>query len=188
MKTIRTFSFLALALVLSFGCAQRSDGGDDDPGMDAGPGSDGGTDLTVDPPAESTTWACRSGVDAQGDDYLEFRPGYLNNGAEANAYIVGQAPGEGIVGYFTGSYVQESKDSGSGWYRMYLTGPAGQEGILTYARCVDTAGTNASCWAQYGLPLPAENAGPYRTCPSGNSCACKFKRDPGKPAVALGGQ
>jgi hypothetical protein len=141
------------------------------------------------PPAESTSWPCRSGVDASGDSYLEFRPGYLNNGAEASAFIVGQAPGEGIVGYFTGSYVQVSKDTGSGWYRYMLTGPTGSEWVLTYARCVDTTGGNASCWAQYGSNLPATSAGPYRWNSSGNSYACKGKVGPaGKPAVPYGAQ
>lgn len=181
MKTIKTFSSLALALSLVFavGCAQRgTDGGGDDT-----PAPDGGTDLTVNPPAESTSWPCRSGVDADGNDYLEFRPGYLNNGAEASAFIVGQAPGEGIVGYFTGSYVQESKDTGSGWYRYDLTGPDGSEWVLTYARCEDKTGTNASCWAQYGSNLPSDSAGPYRWNSSGTSYACKGKRAVGKVAV-----
>ena len=111
MKTIKTFSFLVLALTLSFGCAQRGEDDDVDPGMDAGSGDD----KQIDPPAESTSWPCRSGVDAEGDSYLEFRPGYLNNGAEATAYIVGDASGEGIVGYFTGAYVTASKDAGSNW-------------------------------------------------------------------------
>lgn len=187
MKTIKTLSFLAFALTLAVGCAQR--GEDVDPGMDAGSGSgsDAGDDLTVDPPAESASWACRSGVDAEGNDYMEFNPQYLNNATEATAFVVGQAPGESIVGYFTGSYRQGViKNAKSGWYRINLQGTS--DGILTYARCVDTVGGNASCWAQYGLPLPAANAGPYRTCPSGNSCACKFKPVAGEPAQALGGQ
>jgi hypothetical protein len=169
-NVIRTFTILALSIVLSAGCAQRGEGGDDESTPDAGSGG-----KRIDPPAESTSWPCRSGVDDDGDTYLEFRPGYLNNGAEASAYIVGQAPGEGIVGYFTGSYVTESKDSESGWYRYYLTGPVGSEWILTYARCEDKTGTNSSCWAQYGSNLPADSAGPYRWNSSGTSYACKGK-------------
>lgn len=184
MKTIKTFSsiVLALSLVFAVGCAQRS-GGDDDMTPDAGNGSDAGGGKQIDPPAESTSWPCRSGVDADGNDYLEFRPGYLNNGAEVSAFIVGQAPGEGIVGYFTGSYVTESKDPGTGWYRYYLTGPEGSEWILTYARCEDKTGANASCWAQYGSNLPADSAGPYRWNSSGTSYACKGTRAIGKVAV-----
>ncbi len=68
-----------------------------------------------------------------------------------------------------------SKDAGSGWYRYYLTGPEGSEWILTYARCEDTTGTNASCWAQYGSNLAASSAGPFRWNSSGASYACKGK-------------
>jgi hypothetical protein len=181
-KTISFLSLIAITLVLSVGCAQRGDEtGDDDPMPDAGPG-----DLTIDPPAESTSWPCRSGVDAEGDSYLEFRAGYLNNGAEATAYIVGDASGEGIVGYFTGSYVTVDKDGG--WYRYYLTGPEGSEWVLTYGRCVDTAGNNASCWAQYGSNLAASSAGPFRWNSGGTNYACKGKVGAaGKPAVPHGG-
>ena len=181
MKTIKSISFLVLALTLAVGCAQRGD--ETEPGMDAGSG--GG--KQIDPPAESTSWACRSGVDAEGVSYMEFRPGYLNNGAEATAYIVGQAPGEGIVGYFTGSYVQESKDSGSGWYRYDLTGPEGSEWVLTYARCEDKTGLNSACWAQYGLACKSGSGGPFCWNSSGDSYACKGKVGAaGKPAVPHG--
>lgn len=185
MKTsIKSLSFLVLALVLSVGCAQRGDdGGDDDPMPDAG----GGTDLTVDPPAESGTWACRSGVDAEGVTYLEFRPGYLNGGTVESAYIVGQADGEGIYAYFHGAYVQRPKHSGSGWYRLDLSGPVGSVGVLTYASCEDKVGTNASCWAQYGAALSAEAAGPFRYNSSGTNYACRFEIDAdGKPAKPRG--
>jgi hypothetical protein len=184
MKNRVLFPILFLFTLIIAACASRDDG-DDVIGPDGGNVIDGNGDLTVDPPAESVSWACRSGVDANGDDYMEFNPQYLNNGAEATAFVVGQAPGESIVGYFTGSYRQGVvKNAKSGWYRINLQGTA--EGILTYARCVDTNGGNAACWAQYGLPLPAVNAGPFRTC-NGNSCACKFKPIAGQPAQALGG-
>ncbi len=180
MKTAPALSFLTITLALALaGCASRDNGGDDDV-----VGPDAGGSLEVNPPAESASWACRSGVDANGDDYMEFNPQYLNNGAEATAFVVGQAPGESIVGYFTGSYRQGvAKNAKSGWYRINLQGTT--EGILTYARCVDTVGNNSACWAQYGLPLPAANAGPFRTC-NGSSCACKFKPIAGQPAQALG--
>ncbi len=185
MKTIANLGLAFLLALATAACTTVADDGGQN-GPDGGNAIDGNGDLTVNPPPESTTWSCRSGVNAAGEDYVEFRPGYLNNGAEANAYIVGQAPSEGIVGYFTGSYVTRGKDAGSTWYRLYLTGPDGQEAVLTYARCVDTVGNNSACWAQYGLPLPATNAGPFRTC-NGTSCACKFKRNHGHPATALGG-
>jgi len=123
-------------------------------------------------PRATTTWSSTAVPEQRrGGHRLRRRPG----------------AGESIVGYFTGSYRQGvTKNAKSGWYRMGLQGTT--EGTLTYARCVDTTGGNASCWAQYGLPLPAANAGPYRTCPNGNSCACKFKPVAGKPAEALGGQ
>ncbi len=78
MKTIKSISFLAIAITLAVGCAQRGD----DTGTDAGSGSGSGG-KQIDPPAESASWPCRSGVDAEGDSYLEFRPGYLNNGASS---------------------------------------------------------------------------------------------------------
>ena len=183
--TIKTVSFLVLVLTLSVGCAQRGDdtGGDDDPGMDAGPG--GG--MQVDPPAESASWPCRSGVDADGVTYMEFRPGYLNGGSVETAFIVGQADGEGIYGYFHGAYQTESKHSASGWYRFDLSGPVGSVGVLTYASCEDKVGTNAACWAQYGAALSNEAAGPYRYNSSGTNYACRFEVDAeGKPAKPRG--
>lgn len=185
MKTITKISFLVtLVLGLMTGaCAQRStgDGGDDTMNPD------GGTDLTVDPPAESGTWPCRSGVDAEGTTYMEFRPGYLNSGTVETAYIVGQADGEGIYGYFHGAYVQEGKDTGSSWYRLPLTGPKGSTGVLTYASKVDLTGTDSSAWAQYGGSLSAEAAGPFRWNSSGSSYACKFEiGDDGRPAIPRG--
>ena len=185
MKIAHIVSVLFIALV-SACTTVADDGADDDTGPDAGAGVDGDNDLTVDPPAESASWACRSGVDASGNDYFEFNPQYLNNNAEATAHVVGQAPAESIVGYFTGSYRQNvPKHEKSGWYRINLQGN-NAEGILTYARCVDTVGNNTPCWAQYGLPLPAANAGRYRKC-NGTSCACKFKAVDGQVAEPLGG-
>lgn len=184
MKTIKFLSFLTLSLVLTVGCAQRGDdtGGDDDPMPDGGNG-----DLTVDPPAESASWPCRSGVDAEGVTYMEFRPGYLNGGSVETAYIVGQADGEGIYGYFHGAYQMESKHMASGWYRLDLSGPVGSVGVLTYASKVDLTGTDASAWAQYGGSLSAEAAGPYRYNSSGTNYACRFEVDAeGKPAKPRG--
>lgn len=177
--TIKSLSFLALILALTVGCASRGDEpGDDDPTPD------GGTDLTVDPPAESATWPCRSGVDAEGQDYMEFNPRYLGN--EAQAYIVGQASSEGIGGYFHGNYVQVSKHEKSGWYRLDLTGGA-DPSELTYAKCVDMDGGNAACWAQYGTnSLSDSSAGAYRWCQTTGSCACRFTRSEGEPATPNG--
>lgn len=184
---------LALSIALA-ACASRDE--DVNPGTDAGnnPGTDAGvvvTDaggsLAVDPPAESVTWPCRSGVDADGEDYLEFNPRYLGAGTEPTAMVVGDAPNEGIVGYFGGSYVTASKDSVSGWYRYELVGAPGTWWTLTYGRCVDATGNNASCWAQYGSGLPAANAGPFRWNSSGTSYACKGKVGAaGRPAVPHG--
>lgn len=178
MKTI-SIAIVSLALALT-ACAQRSDDGS---GPDAGMTAvDGG--MQIDPPAESATWSCRSGVDANGNDYFEFNSKYLNNGQEASAYIVGQASSEGIGGYFTGTYVMENV--ANGWYRLPLAGGA-EPAELTHAKCVDTTGTNAACWAQYGTTvLSASSAGPYRWCSTNGSCACRFKRDPGKVATPLG--
>ena len=193
MKTpLKFLSFLLITIALSFGCAQRSDEGNDDTSPDAGTpdvdaNDDAGTDLTVAPPAESTTWACRSGVDAEGVTYMEFRPGYLNGGTVETAYIVGEADDEGIYAYFHGAYVQRPKHAGSGWYRLDLSGPVGSVGVLTYASCEDEVGTNAACWAQYGGSLSAEAAGPYRYNSSGTNYACRFEIDAaGKPAKARG--
>lgn len=177
--TIKSLSFLALIVAFAVGCAQRGDETGDDAPM-----PDGGTDLTVDPPAASATWPCRSGVDATGQDYMEFNPRYLGN--EADAYIVGQASSEGIGGYFTGTYVRVSKHERSGWYRLDLTGAA-EPAELTYAKCVDTVGTNASCWAQYGsTTLSDSSAGDYRWCQANGSCACRFTRSEGKVATPNG--
>src|SRR5690242_11188270 len=171
MKKIMFVCALALAA-----CTTVDGSGGTDPGPDGG-------GMQIDPPADSTTWACRSGVDAAGHDYMEFRPAYLNGGSMATAYIVGDAPGEGIVGYFNGSYVTESKDSGSSWYRYDLVGPDGSTFVLTYASCVDKQGTNADCWAQYGSGLSADVAGPFRWNSSGTSYACKGTRHVGQLAT-----
>jgi len=183
--TIKTLSFLFLTIALTVGCAQRGDdvGGDDEPGADAGNGGD----LTIDPPAESGTWACRSGVDAEGTTYLEFRPGYLNQGTVQTAYIVGEADDEGIYAYFHGAYTQQSKHAVSGWYRLPLTGPKGSVGILTYASCVDLVGDKSQCWAQYGGSLSTAARGPFGWNSSGDDYACRYEiGEEGQPAIPRG--
>jgi hypothetical protein len=168
-------------LALSFTACTTVDDGTGTP--DGGTTDAGG--LQIDPPAESASWPCRSGVDADGKDYVEFRPGYLNNGTVDKAFIVGQADGEGIYGYYTGAYQQETKNA-SGWYRHYFTGPEGSTWVLTYGSCVDTAGNKPECWAQYGSSLSADAAGPFRWNSSGTNYACKGKRNVGKVATPLG--
>jgi len=70
MKTIKSISFSSRHHPRR---RLRQRGDETGTGPDAGtPDTDGGADLTVDPPAESASWACRSGVDAEGNDYMEF--------------------------------------------------------------------------------------------------------------------
>ena len=98
------------------------------------------------------------------------------------AYITGDAPSEGIVGWFTGHYVQVSKAS-TGWYRYYPIGADGSTWVLTYGKCVDTTGLKAECWAQYAPPVAPF---PYRWNSSGTNYGCKGKRNVGKLATPLG--
>jgi hypothetical protein len=169
-----SIKFSLIALIMTFAaCAQR-DGGDT-----------GGGGKTIDPPAESKTWACRSGVDAEGQSYQEFNPVYLKDGSDASAYIVGDAPQEGIVDWFWGTYVKAAKDSGSGWYRYDLVGPEGSVFVLSFADHVDTVGTDASAWAQYGDQYTAAIVGPFRwTANAGSGTyGCSGIVHPGKLAT-----
>lgn len=203
MKTITTFSFLAL--IFAAACAQRSDDGNTNNPPDGGNNTppDGGN---VTPPVTSPTaaWVMRS----CGTNCTEYNPAYLQCALAGTcssltdvgqvAALIAAAPSEArlvgecaavsptVTGWTaTSGNVQATlhKDSTTGWYRVDggTHGTSNSTCNVSYIAPGCQAG-DSHCWAQFGTAplsdLGSHTGGPGMYCTldtQGHSTGCALE-------------
>lgn len=148
--TIKTVSFLVLALTLAVGCAQRGEG-DDDTGPDAGMTGNG--DLF--PTGDYKNWMCYPSRE-DGQYNWNCNPAYNENSPTVE--YVGVCRPLDLSGYWHGRHYTITVNDGRYSLRLDNTLPAGTVCEMTMSKCLDLVG-DKPCWV-----LADESDGPYVKC------------------------